>query len=64
MQKLKWTIVLLSLFIALPARAIDGTALLKQLDRNLSPETYESYRKLINIEPDGKKKEFTYLYVT
>ena len=59
MQKLKWTIVLLSLFIALPACAIDGTALLKQLDRNLSPETYESYRKLINIEPDGKKKEFT-----
>lgn len=59
MQKLKWTIVLLSLFIALPARAIDGTALLKQLDRNLSPESYESYRKLINIEPDGKKKEFT-----
>jgi len=32
---------------------------LKQVDRNLSPETYESYRKLINIEPDGKKKEFT-----
>ena len=59
MQKLKWTIVLLSLFIALPARALDGAALLKQLDRNLSPETYESYRKLINIEPDGKKKEFT-----
>ena len=43
----------------IPARAIDGTALLKQLDRNLSPESYESYRKLINIEPDGKKKEFT-----
>ena len=59
MQKLKWTIVLLSLFVALPARAIDGTALLKQIDRNLSPESYESYRKLINIEPDGKKKEFT-----
>ena len=59
MQKLKWTIVLLSLFVALPALAVDGTALLKQLDRNLSPETYESYRKLINIEPDGKKKEFT-----
>ena len=59
MQKLKWTIVLLSLFVALPAHAIDGTALLKQIDRNLSPESYESYRKLINIEPDGKKKEFT-----
>ena len=51
--------VLLSLLVAWPACAIDGTALLKQLDRNLSPDSYESYRKLINIEPDGKKKEFT-----
>jgi len=32
--------------------------LLVQLDRNLNPVSYESYRKLINIEPDGKKKEF------
>jgi outer membrane lipoprotein-sorting protein len=56
---LKIIIALLSLLIAIPAYAIDGTALLKQVDRNLSPESYESYRKLINIEPDGKKKEFT-----
>lgn len=48
-----------ALMIALPAYAIDGTALLKQVDRNLNPESYESYRKLINIEPDGRKKEFT-----
>ena len=47
------------LMITLPAYAIDGTALLKQVDRNLNPESYESYRKLINIEPDGRKKEFT-----
>jgi len=47
------------LMIALPAYAIDGTALLKQVDRNLNPESYESYRKLINVEPDGRKKEFT-----
>ena len=47
------------LMMALPAYALDGTALLKQVDRNLSPESYESYRKLINVEPDGKKKEFT-----
>jgi outer membrane lipoprotein-sorting protein len=59
MRNLKWIIALLSLFIALPAYAVDGAALLKQLDRNLSPESYESYRKLINIEPDGKRKEFT-----
>jgi len=44
---------------AVPAVAIDGTALLRQVDRNLNPESYESYRKLINIEPDGRKKEFT-----
>jgi len=59
MGHMKWIIVFLSLLIALPVYAVDGTALLKQVDRNLSPETYESYRKLINIEPDGKKKEFT-----
>ena len=29
------------------------------MDRNLNPESYESYRKLINIEPDGRKKEYT-----
>jgi outer membrane lipoprotein-sorting protein len=29
-----------------------------QVDRKLNPESYEMYRKLINIEPDGRKKEF------
>jgi len=28
------------------------------IDRNLNPPQFESYRKLINIEPDGSKKEF------
>ena len=41
------------------AHALDGTALLKQVDRNLNPESYEMYRKLINVEPSGAKKEFT-----
>ena len=44
---------------AVPAFAIDGQQLLKQIDRNLNPESFESYRKLINIEPDGTRKEFT-----
>jgi hypothetical protein len=43
----------------MPVYAIDGTELLKQIDRNLNPESFESYRKLINIEPDGRKKEYT-----
>ena len=38
--------------------ALDGNEILTQVDRNLQPETYEMYRKLINIEPDGTKKEF------
>ena len=46
-------------FAACSAFAVDGGKLLEQVDRNLSPESYESYRKLINIEPDGRRKEFT-----
>ncbi|MEN8135774.1 MAG: outer membrane lipoprotein-sorting protein [Thermodesulfobacteriota bacterium] len=38
--------------------ALDGNEILKQVDKNLQPESYEMYRKLINIEPDGSKKEF------
>jgi len=38
--------------------AIDGDELLQKVDRNLNPESFEMYRKLINIEPDGSKKEF------
>jgi len=59
MRNLKWIIVCWALFVAVPSQALDGTALLKQLDRNLTPESYESYRKLINVEPSGAKKEFT-----
>lgn len=36
----------------------EGNELLNKIDRNLSPASFESYRKLINIEPNGKKKEF------
>lgn len=45
-------------FSALPAMALDGNEILAAVDRNLQPESYEMYRKLINIEPDGAKKEF------
>ena len=44
--------------LPVPGWALDGAAVLLQVDRNLNPETYEMYRKLINIEPDGSKKEF------
>jgi hypothetical protein len=50
--------VLLLLLAALPAFALDGTDILKKVDRNLEPEAYEMLRKLVNVEPDGKRKEF------
>ena len=41
-----------------PAWSLDGNAILAQVDRNLAPDSYEMYRKLINQEPDGSRKEF------
>lgn len=55
---IKRLLTLLLIALALPAWAIDGNELLKKVDRNLEPESYEMYRKLINIEPNGSKKEF------
>jgi outer membrane lipoprotein-sorting protein len=54
--------LLLTLAVALamtsPAFAVDGSLILKQVDTNLQPESFESYRKLINIEPNGSQREF------
>lgn len=61
MQK---TIVLISVLLtviplAFGQDSVTGNAqLLRKVDRNLNPESYQSYRKLINIEPNGRKKEF------
>ena len=41
----------------------DPAALLQKIDRNLEPASYEMYRKLINVEPDGKTKEFVLFMV-
>ena len=38
--------------------ALSGTEILAQVDRNLQPNDLEMYRKIINIEPDGSRKEF------
>jgi outer membrane lipoprotein-sorting protein len=51
-------ILLFLLWFSTGALALDGQSLLEQVDRNLAPESYEMYRKLINVEPDGKRKEF------
>jgi len=51
-------LLLICQLLAVPAFALDGNEILQKVDRNLNPESFEMYRKLINIEPDGSKKEF------
>jgi outer membrane lipoprotein-sorting protein len=60
MKTIKLLIALALLSPAGAALALDGDALLKRIDANLMPPSYEAYRKLVNIEPDGKKKEFVF----
>ncbi len=58
-MNLKRMLLALALLTTLPVMAaVDGNDILKKVDRNLEPESYEMYRKLINIEPSGDKKEF------
>jgi Outer membrane lipoprotein-sorting protein len=40
------------------AAPIDGAALLRQVDRRLNPPSYEAYKRLINIEPNGRTREY------
>lgn len=46
------------LILPFSTMALDGKTILQKVDRNLEPESYESYRKLINIEPNNTRKEF------
>ncbi len=38
--------------------ALGASEILEQIDRKLTPVSAAMYKKLINIEPDGSKKEF------
>ena len=57
MKKLLWLILC---FVALPAAALDGAQILQKVDRNLEPESYDAFRKLIDVQPDGTKKEYVF----
>ncbi|MDP3841913.1 MAG: outer membrane lipoprotein-sorting protein [Oxalobacteraceae bacterium] len=55
MKKLLWLVLCV---VTLPVMAaIDGAQILQKVDRNLEPESYEAYRKLTDIQPDGSRKE-------
>ncbi|MGD2269422.1 MAG: outer membrane lipoprotein-sorting protein [Desulfobacterales bacterium] len=58
MKRLAIAGILVFWVLAFPSFAIDGTELLKTIDANLNPESFEMYRKLINVEPNGREKEF------
>ena len=54
----KILLVILCLIVLPATAAMDGTQILQKVDRNLEPESYETYRKLIDLQPDGSKKEY------
>jgi outer membrane lipoprotein-sorting protein len=56
-------LVSLGFLIAFPVMAQDANVLLGEVDENLMPESYEAHRRLINEEPDGSRKEFTFYTV-
>jgi outer membrane lipoprotein-sorting protein len=55
---IRFIVLILVLGVSFPAHAVDGNEILAQVDKNLAPDSYEMYRKLVNVEPDGRKKEF------
>jgi outer membrane lipoprotein-sorting protein len=66
MTKFKFLIAMFALFsmtLPMTATAADGQKILEEVDRNLQPGDLEMYRKIINIEPDGKKKEYVYWFL-
>ena len=70
MNKNKLSHILIFFFVSCVIWAQEGTTkkdegneILKKADENLMPDSFESYRKLINEEPDGSKKEFIFFTV-
>ena len=37
---------------------LNAANILEEIDRKLTPISAQIYKKLVNIEPDGSKKEF------
>ena len=62
MKKLRSMIIVGLALVIAPALAaaepLTGQQILEQVDRNLEPGDLEMYRKIINVEPNGRKKEF------
>lgn len=58
MFSVAWILALWALSVPLFAQDTSGDELLREVDRRMQPGSYEMYRKIINIEPDGRQREF------
>jgi hypothetical protein len=56
-------VLMLGLYVIHSAYAQDANDLLAKVDESLTPTSFEAYRKIINEEPDGTKKEFVFYTV-
>ena len=70
MKKNKFSLFLILVFISSIIWAQEssinknrGNEILKKVDENLMPFSFEAYRKLVNEESDGSKKEFIFYTV-
>jgi len=61
--KIIFSCIVVLMFSAMIVLGEDANKLLKTVDEKLTPESYEAYRKIINQEPDGTKKEFIFYTV-
>lgn len=52
------TLLFLLLGLVPSAYALDGSGILRQVDANMWPESYEMYRKLINVDKDDSRREY------
>lgn len=59
-MKIIFSAFVITLFCSVILLSQDANVLLKTVDENLMPESYAAYRKLINEEPNGSKKEFVF----
>jgi len=46
------------IFLIALSLALNAANILEEIDRKLTPVSAQMYKKLVNIEPDGSKKEF------
>ncbi|MEN8302895.1 MAG: outer membrane lipoprotein-sorting protein [Campylobacterota bacterium] len=46
------------IFLITLSLALNAANILEEIDRKLTPVSAQMYKKLVNIEPDGSKKEF------